>query len=61
VYQGSLNFVIYFCFPISKELLVCFSYCFININYILLVVKCYSSSRVSGFSRNEFNSGICWF
>ena len=58
VYQGSLNFIIYFCFPISEELLVCFSYCFISINYILLVVKCYSSLRVSGFSRNGFNSGM---
>lgn len=34
------------------------SCCFININNGLLVVKCYSSFVVSGFSRNEFNSCI---
>ena len=34
------------------------SYCFISINNRLLVVKCYSSLVVSGFSRNEFNSYI---
>ena len=56
VYQGSLNFIIYFYFPILKELMVYFSYCFIIINNRLLVVKCYSSLVVSGFSRNEFNS-----
>jgi hypothetical protein len=33
-----------------------FSYCFISINNILLVVICYSSLVVSGFSGNEFNS-----
>jgi hypothetical protein len=56
VYQGSLNFIIYFYFPILKELMVYFSYCFNNINNRLLEVKCYSSLVVSGFSRNEFNS-----
>lgn len=56
VYQGSLNFIIYFYFPILKELMVYFSYCFISINNGLLVVKCYSSLMVSGFPRNEFNS-----
>jgi hypothetical protein len=58
VYQGSLNFIIYFYFPILKELMIYFSYCFSSINDRLLVVKCYSSLRVSGFSRNEFNSCI---
>jgi len=58
VYQGSLNFIIYFYFPILKELMVYVSYCFISINNILLVVKCYSSLVVSGFSRNEFNSCV---
>jgi hypothetical protein len=36
--------------------MVYFSYCFININNRLLVVRCYSPLVVSGFSRNEFNS-----
>jgi len=35
-------------------------YCFISINNSLLVVKCYSSLVVSGFSRNEFNSYILY-
>jgi hypothetical protein len=56
MYQGSLYFIIYFYFQILKELIVYFSYCFIIINNRLLVVKCYSSLVVSGFSRNEFNS-----
>jgi hypothetical protein len=56
VYQGSLNFIIYFYFPILKELIVYFSYYFISINNRLLEVECYSSLVVSGFSRNEFNS-----
>jgi len=56
VYQGSLNFIIYFYFPILKELIIYVSYCFISINNDLLVVKYYSSLVVSGFSRNEFNS-----
>jgi len=56
VYQGSLNFIIYFYFPILKELITYFSCCFISINNRLLVMKCYSSLVVSGFSRNEFNS-----
>ena len=56
MYQGSLNFIIYFYFPILKELIVYVGYCFISINDILLVVKCYSSLVVSGFSRNEFNT-----
>ena len=65
MYQGSLNFTIYFYFPILKELISYVSYCFISINNNLLVVKCYSSLVVSGFSRNEFNSYIlfnpcCW-
>lgn len=34
------------------------SCCFISIDNGLLVVKCYSSLVVSGFSRNEFNSCI---
>jgi len=58
VYQGSLNFIIYFYFPILKELMVYFSCCFINIKDRLLVVKCYSSLVFSGFSRNEFNSCV---
>lgn len=58
VYQGSLNFIIYFYFPILKELMIYVSYCFISINNKSLVVKCYSSLEVSGFSRNEFNSCI---
>jgi len=37
VYQGSLNFIIYFYFPILKELIYV-SYCFISINSGLLVV-----------------------
>ena len=58
MYQGSLNFIIYFYFPILKELMGYVSCCFISINNSLLVVKCYSSLVVSGFSRNEFNSYI---
>jgi hypothetical protein len=58
VYQGSLNFIIYFYFPILKELMIYVSCCFTSINNILLVVKYYSSLVVSGFSRNEFNSEI---
>jgi hypothetical protein len=34
------------------------SCCFFSINNRLLVMKCYSSLEVSGFSRNEFNSFI---
>jgi len=65
VFQGSLNFIIYFHFPILKELIIYVIYCFISINNNLLVVKCYSTSVVSGFSRNVFNSYIlfnfcCW-
>ena len=41
-----------------KELIIYVSCCFISINNRLLVVKCYSSLVVSGFSRNEFNSYI---
>jgi hypothetical protein len=58
VYQGLLNFIIYFYFLILKELIIYVSYCFISINNKLLVMKCYSSLVVSGFSRNEFNSYI---
>jgi hypothetical protein len=58
VYQGSLNYIIYFYFPILKELIIYFSYGFISINNRLLAVKCYSSLVFSGFSRNEFNSYI---
>ena len=58
MYQGSLHFIIYFYFPILKELIIYVNYCFISINNRLLVVKCYSSLVVSGFSRNEFNSYI---
>jgi hypothetical protein len=66
VYQGSLNFIIHFYFPILKELIIYVSYCFISINNRLLVVTCYSSLVFSGFSRNEFNSRMlfnfcCWF
>jgi hypothetical protein len=52
VYQASLNFIIYFHFPILKDLMTYVSYCFISINNRLLVVKCYSSLVASGFSRN---------
>jgi len=45
VYQGSLNFIIYFYFPVLKELIVYVSYCFISINNRLLVVKCYTIER----------------
>ena len=58
MYQGSLNFIIYFYFPILKELIIYVSYCFISINNNLFVVKCYWSLVVSGFSRNEFNSYV---
>ena len=58
MYQGSLNFITYFYFPILKELLIYISYCFVSINNKLFVVKCYSSLVVYGFSRNEFNSRI---
>jgi hypothetical protein len=58
VYQGSLNFIIYFYFPILKELMTYVSCCLISINNKLLVVKCYSSLVVSGFSRNELNSCV---
>jgi hypothetical protein len=40
VYQGSLNYIIYFYFPILKELIIYISHCFISINNRLLVVKC---------------------
>ena len=56
MYQGSLNLIIYFYFAILKELIIYVSYSFISVNNNLLVVKCYSSLVVSGFSRNEFNS-----
>jgi len=52
----SLNFIIYFYFPILNELKVYVSCCFISINNRLLVVRCYSSLVVSDFSRNKFNS-----
>jgi hypothetical protein len=56
VYQGSLNFIIYFYFPILKKLIVYVNYCFIIIiNNRILVVECYSSLVISCFSRNEFN------
>jgi hypothetical protein len=58
VYHGSLTCTVYFHFPILKELIAYVSYCFISINKRLLVVKCYSSLVVSGFSRNEFDSYI---
>ena len=58
MYQGSLNFIIYFYFPILKELITYIRYCLISISTRLLVVKCYSSLVVNGFSRNEFNSCI---
>ena len=58
MYQGSLNFIIYFYFPILKELIIYVSYCFISISNNLLVMKCYSSLVVSGFLRNEFNSYV---
>ena len=58
MYQGSLNFIIYYYFPILRELIIYVSYCFISINNNLFVVKCYSPSVVFGFSRNEFNSYI---
>jgi hypothetical protein len=45
-----LLFIFYF--PILEELMRYFSYCFISINNILLVVICYPSLVVSGFSRN---------
>ena len=51
MYQGSLNFIIYFYFPILKELIIYVSYCFISINNGLLLVKCYSHLVVSGFSK----------
>ena len=41
-----------------KELIIYVSYCFISINNRLLVVRCYSSLVVSGFSTNEFNSYV---
>ena len=57
MYQGSLNFIIYFLyFPVLRELMTYVSYCFISINNTLLVVKCYLSLVISGSSRNEFNS-----
>ena len=58
MYQGSLNLIIYFYFAILKELIIYVSYSFISVNNNLLVVKCYSSLVISGFSRNEFNSYI---
>ena len=66
MYQGSLNFIIYFCFALLKELITYVSYCFISIDNRWLAVECYSSLVVFGFSRNKFNSYIlfnfcCWF
>jgi hypothetical protein len=40
VSQGLLIFIIYFYFPISEELSIYFSYCFIIIGNIYLVVIC---------------------
>jgi hypothetical protein len=40
------------------ELMIYFSYYFSNINNKSLVMKCYFSLMVSGFSRNEFYSYI---
>ena len=58
MYQGLLNFIIHLYLPILKKLIIYVSYCFIIINNNSLVVKCYSSLVVSGFTRNEFNSYI---
>jgi len=65
VYQGSLKFIIYFYFPILKELMFYVCLWFISTNNNLLVAKCYSFLVVSGFSRNEFIAYIlfnfcCW-
>jgi hypothetical protein len=56
VYQGSMNIIIHFLLPDFKVVMGCLSYCFGSINDKLSVVKCYSTSAVPGFSRNEFNS-----
>ena len=54
VYQGSLNFIMYFDFLILKELMVYFSSCFNNTDNKLLVVQYYMLLVVSGFQ--EMNS-----
>ena len=54
-----IQYIIYFYFPILKDKVIIYvTYCFISINNRLLVVKYYSFSVVSVFSRNEFNSHI---
>jgi hypothetical protein len=50
-----INFIMYFHFPILKYLIVYVGYCFISVNNRLLVVKCYWSLVVSGFSRTVIN------
>jgi hypothetical protein len=56
--SGLIEFYYLFFPPILKELIIYVSYCFISINNRLLVLKCYLSLVVSGFSKNEFNSYI---
>jgi hypothetical protein len=58
VFQDSMNIIIYFLLPDFKVVMVFLSYCFNSINDKLLVIKCYSTSVVPGFSRNEFNSYV---
>jgi hypothetical protein len=48
-----MNILIYFLLPDFKVVMVFLSYCFSSIND-KLVVKCYSTSVVPGFSRNCF-------
>jgi len=58
VYQGSLNIIIYFLLFDFKVVMVFLSYSFVSINDKLLVMKCFSTSVVPGFSINEFNSWV---
>ena len=58
MYQGSLNIIIYFLLFDFKVVMVFLSYSFVSINDKLLVMKCFSTSVVPGFSINEFNSWV---
>jgi hypothetical protein len=46
---------IYFFSQILEELIIYFSYCFISINNILLVIRYHLFLVVSGFQGNKFN------
>jgi hypothetical protein len=54
--SGFINFYyLFIILPISRELMIYFSYCFISINNTLLM-RCHSFVVLSGFLRNEFDT-----